>query len=142
MEPLCANCQHKFIPQFKYNRTIQYYKMCETCRPIKTNINVDCINYDKFNKLITDLHESIETNKQVLKVVEGERSSITYLIQKMNSDLVKLKIKSDAVIDIHIQNDIIRVKDMVNNLEAFSNTRFNIIENSINALLKIILQKL
>ena len=60
----------------------------------------------------------------------------------MNSYLVKLKIKSDAVIDIHIQNDIIRVKDMVNNLEAFSNTRFNIIENSINELLKTILQKL
>ena len=62
--------------------------MCETCRPIKTNINVDCVNYDKFNKLITYLHQSIETNKQVLKVVEGERSSIIYLIQTMNSDLV------------------------------------------------------
>ena len=37
----------------------------------KTDVNVDCINYDKFNKLMTDLHESIETNKQVLKVVEG-----------------------------------------------------------------------
>ena len=42
-----------------------YYKMCETCRPIKSHINFDCINYDKFNKLITDLNQSIQTNKQV-----------------------------------------------------------------------------
>ena len=74
--------------------------MCETCRPIKTNINVDCIN--KFNNLITDLHHSIETNTQVLKVVEGERSSIKYLIQTMNSYLVMLKVKSDDVTDIDI----------------------------------------
>ena len=39
----------------------------------ETNIHVDCINYDKFNPLITYLDESIETNKQVLKVVEGEK---------------------------------------------------------------------
>ena len=52
------------------------------------------------------------------KVVESERSSITYLLQKLNSDLVKLKIKSDAVIDIDIQNQIIRLKDRVNNLET------------------------
>ena len=67
MEPLCSNCQNKFIPQFKYNKTIQYYKMCDSCTSIKTNINVDSINYDKFNKLIGDLHESIESNKQALK---------------------------------------------------------------------------
>ena len=53
---------------------------------MKTNINVDCINYEKFDKLITDLHQSLETNKQVLNVVEGKRSSIKYLIQTMNSD--------------------------------------------------------
>ena len=69
MEPLCAKCQHKFIPQFKYNTTTQYYKKCDSCRPIKSNMNVDCINYDKFNKLITDLHESIETSKHVVKTV-------------------------------------------------------------------------
>ena len=67
--------------------------MCDTCRGRKTNVNFNCINYDKLNLLITDLHESIETNKQVLKVVEGERGSITYLIQQINSDLVKLNIK-------------------------------------------------
>ena len=67
-------------------------------------MNVDCINYDKFDKLITDLHQSVETNKQVLKIVEGERSPITYLIQTMNSDLVKLKVRSDTVIDTDIQN--------------------------------------
>ena len=90
-EPHCANCQHKFTPPFKYNRTTQYYKMCDSCRPRKSNINVDCISYDKFNKLITDLHESIETNKHVLKTVEGERSSMLYLIQTMNSSQVKSK---------------------------------------------------
>ena len=42
----------------------------------------------------------------------------------MNSDLVKLKVKNDAVIDIDIQNEIIRLKDMVNNLETLFNTRF------------------
>ena len=41
----------------------------------KTNLDVDCINYVKFILLITQLHESIETNKQVSQVVEGERSS-------------------------------------------------------------------
>ena len=61
MEPFCANCQNKFIPQFKYNKSIRRYEMCETCRTMETNIYiyVDCINYDKFNKLITDLHVSI-----------------------------------------------------------------------------------
>ena len=82
MEPQCSNCQHKFIPQFKYNRTIQYYKVCASCRPVKSNINVDSINYDTFNKLITDLHESIESNKHVFKVVEGERSSIYTLFKQ------------------------------------------------------------
>ena len=57
MEPVYAKCHNKFIPQFKCNKTIQYYKMCETCRPIKTNVHVDCITYDKFNKLITALHQ-------------------------------------------------------------------------------------
>ena len=61
--------------------------MCDSCRPLKTNMNVDRINYDPLDKLITGLHES---NEQVLKVVEGERSSMIYLIQTMNSDLVKL----------------------------------------------------
>ena len=113
--------------------------MCDTCRPSKTNINADCINYDKFSKLITDLHESIETNTQVLKVVEGECSSITYLIQNMNSDLVKVKVKSDVVIDIDIQNEVIRLKDRMNNSEALLNANFNIIEMP-NEVLKTILQ--
>ena len=26
----------------------------------ETNVNVDCINHDKFDMLITDLHESVE----------------------------------------------------------------------------------
>ena len=69
----------------------------------KTHVNVDCIKYDTFNLLITELHESTETKKQVLKVVEGEISSITHLIQKMNSDF-KLKVKSDAMSDIDILN--------------------------------------
>ena len=86
--------------------------------------------YDKFNQLIKDLHEPIE--KTVLKVVEGERSSITYLIQKMDSDLVKLKVTSDTVIDIDIRNEIIRLKDRVNNLETLWNTRLNIIQITIN----------
>ena len=116
--------------------------MWETCRHIKTNVHVDCINHDKFNKLITDLHPSIETNTQVLKVVEGEWSSIAYLSQNMNSDLVKVKVKNDVVIDIDIQNEIIRLKDRVDTLETLLNTRFNIIEISINELLKTTLQKL
>ena len=85
----------------------------------KTNLDIDCINYVKFILLITRLHESIETNKQVSQVVEGERSSITYLIQKMKSGLVKLEVKGDAVIDIDIQNEIIRLKDRVNRLETY-----------------------
>ena len=87
----------------------------------KTNLNVDCINSDKFNKLISELHESIETNRQILKVAEGEISSVTYLIQSMNSDLIKLKEQSDAVIDIDIQTEVIRLKDRVNNLETLLN---------------------
>ena len=87
----------------------------------KANVNAGCISYDKVNILITELHESIKTHKK--KVVEGERSSITHLLQKINSDLVKLKIKSDEVIDIDIQNEIIRLKDRVNNLETSVHTR-------------------
>ena len=60
----------------------------------------------------------------------------------MNSDLIKLKVKSNTGIDIDIQNEIIRLKDGINNLETSINTRFNIIENSINELLKTILEKL
>ena len=67
--------------------------MCDTCRGRKTHIDVDCIDYDKFNQPITDLHESIGTNAQALKAVEGERGSVTYLIQQMNSDLIKFKVK-------------------------------------------------
>jgi len=60
----------------------------------------------------------------------------------MNSDLVKVKVKSDIVIGIDIQNEIIRLKDKMNNLETLFNTRLNIIENPINELLRTILQKL
>ena len=116
--------------------------MCESCRPIKTNINVDCINYDDFNKLITDLHESIESNEQVLKVVEGERSSTTYLIQTMNSDLIKFKTKSDNVVDADTQNEIKKLKYRMDGLESLLNTRFRIIENGIPELMKTIIQKL
>ena len=60
----------------------------------------------------------------------------------MNSDLVKLKVKSNSVIDIDIQNESIRLKDKVNNSETLLNTRFNIIDISSNELQKTILQKL
>ena len=56
--------------------------MCGTCRPIKTNINVDCLNYAKFNHLINVLDESIEENKQVLEVVECERRKLHTLFKK------------------------------------------------------------
>ena len=108
----------------------------------KTNVDVDCVNYDKFNILITDLHESIETNKQVLKVVEGERGSITYLIQQMNSDLVKLKVKSDSVTDTDIHTEIIKLKIRMNDLEALLNTRFRNLTNGIIELMKTIIEKL
>ena len=91
METVCSNCKNSLISQLESNKVIQYYKTRDTCRPIKTHIHVDCVNYEKFNKLITDLHQSRETNKTVLEVVEGERSSITYLIQTMNADLVKFE---------------------------------------------------
>ena len=93
MEPICAKSQNKFIPQSQYNTNIQYHEMCETCRPIQTNINADCIHYDKIDKLIKDLHQSIETNKQVLTIFEGERSSITYLtrLEKFRFSQVKSK---------------------------------------------------
>ena len=80
-------------------------------------------------------------NKQVLKGVEGERNSITYLIQKIDSDVSKL-INNDAVIDIHIQNEIMKLKDRMNNFEILCNTRFKIIQNSSTELLKTVLQKL
>ena len=105
------------------------------------NIDVECINYDKFNQLISDLNESVETNKHVIKIVEGERGSITYLIQQMHRDLTKLKIKSDAVVDVDIQSEIIRLKDRVNNLETLLNSRFSRIEISIHELMKTLSQK-
>ena len=52
----------------------------------------------------------------------------------MNSDVVKLKVKSNSVIDVEIQNEIIRLKDGMNNSETLSNTRFDIIEISTNEL--------
>ena len=80
--------------------------MCVVCRSRTINID-DCINYDKFNHLISDLNESVEANKQVIKRVEGERGSITYLIQQMNHNLTKLKITSDAVVDVDIQSELL-----------------------------------
>ena len=58
----------------------------------------------------------------------------------MNSELVKLKVKSDIGVDIHIQHEIIRLKGRMNNLEALFNTRFNNIENSSNEFLKTVLK--
>ena len=46
MEAVCSKCQNSCIPQFKDNKTIQHYTMCGMCRHRKTNIDVDCINYD------------------------------------------------------------------------------------------------
>ena len=46
------------------------------------------------------------------------------------------------MIDIDLQNEIIKLKDRVNSLETLLNTRFNIIDNSINEILKTKLQKL
>ena len=53
MEAVCFGCQVPFISQFEDNKTLRYHKICDTCRTRKTNINVDCINYDKFNQLVT-----------------------------------------------------------------------------------------
>ena len=83
---------------------------------------------EKSDILITDLHESIEENEQGLRVVEGERNTITHRIQNMNSDLIKLKVKSDNVIDTEIQGDNIRLKDRLNNLKTPLNTRFRNLE--------------
>ena len=60
----------------------------------------------------------------------------------MKSDLVQLKVRSDAVIDIDIQNEIMRLKDRMKSLETLWSARLNIIEMSSNELLKTILQKL
>ena len=65
MEAVCSKSQNSFISQVKSNKFIQYYKVCETCRPIKTNINVDCITYDNFDKIMTDLHQAFETINKV-----------------------------------------------------------------------------
>jgi len=115
--------------------------MCAVCRSRTINID-DCINYEKFNHLISDLNESVETNKQVIKRAEGGRGSITYLIQQMNHNLTKLKIKSDAVVDVDIQSEIIRLNDRVKNLETLLNSRFSRIEISMNELMKTLLDKL
>ena len=58
----------------------------------------------------------------------------------MNHNLIKLIIKSDAVIDVYIQSEIIRMKDRLNNLETLLNSRFSIIGISINELMIILLQ--
>ena len=60
----------------------------------------------------------------------------------MNSYLVQLQVKSEAVSDIDIQNETIRLEDRVNSSETVLNTRCNIFEISINELLKTMLQKL
>ena len=46
------------------------------------------------------------------------------------------------MIAIDIQNEIIKLKDRMNILETLFNTKFIIIENSTNELLKTLLQKL
>ena len=66
---------------------------------------------------------------------------MTYLIQTMNSDLTKLSMKSDNVIDTEIQNEI-RLKYRMDDLESLLNTIFRIIENGVNELMKTTIQKL
>ena len=88
MEPACTKCQNKFIPQSKYKKPYNIIKSVRLVDPYKQVYMLIVLIY-KFDKIITGLHQSIGTKKQVLKVVEGERSSITYLIQSMNSYLVK-----------------------------------------------------
>ena len=70
--------------------------------------------------------DQVKQKTQVLKFAEGERGSITYLIQPMNSDLIM--IKRDSVIGIDIRSESIRLKDRMNNLETLLNARCNIIE--------------
>ena len=106
-----------------------------------TNINVS-INYDKFNQLIKELNESIVINRNIVKRVEGERGTITYLIQQMNHDLTKLKIKSDSVNDDKIEYELLRLNERMNGLEFLLNSRLTKIDNSIHELMKIVLQKL
>ena len=59
----------------------------------------------------------------------------------MNSALVKLKVNGANVIDTDIQNEI-GSKDKKDNLETLLNARLRIRENSMNEVLKTILQKL
>ena len=51
MEPVCSKWQNHLAPQFKYGQAIEYHRMCESCSNIETDINFDCINYDRFNQL-------------------------------------------------------------------------------------------
>ena len=47
----------------------------------------------------------------------------------MNSNLVKLKIKNDNMVDTDIHHESIELKFRTNDLEALLNTRFRTIEN-------------
>ena len=60
----------------------------------------------------------------------------------MNSELVKPKVKNDIVIDIDIQNEIIKLQHRMNDLESVLNTRFRSIENGVDELVKTIMQNL
>ena len=109
MNAVCTKCDKAFTSLSKDSKTLQYYRICESCN--KTDISVDCVNYEKFNQLIKDLHASIERNKHVVKVVEGERGSIRYMIEQMNHDLIKLKIKSESVNDRDNKLEVIRLNE-------------------------------
>ena len=98
------------------------------------------IKINSINLLQTYTNPLKQINK--FKKGEGETSSITYPIQTIHSDLVRLRVKSDNVMDIDIQNEIIRLKDRMNGLETLLKTKFNIIKNSMNEVLKARLQKL
>ena len=52
---------------YQISQIIKPYKSikCVTHVEAKNHVNVACLNYDKFNLLITELHESIETSKQI-----------------------------------------------------------------------------
>ena len=59
-------CQNSCISQLKLIKLYNIIKCVTHVDP--ENEYVDRINYDKFNQLITYLHDSIKNNKQVLKL--------------------------------------------------------------------------
>lgn len=88
---------------------------------------------------IDNLNQYIKSNKERTAQLEGERTSTRYLLERMNNDLIKMKIKSnddDYVSQLRmLNNKVDNLMTKTNDMKADYQQQYNRLEGMLTKII-------